>query len=48
MRQPDTHPQTRQVTLPSGRTSEIVYLDEAPQPEAAPETEPEPVEQLQK
>lgn len=33
MRQPDTHPQTRQVTLPSGRTIEIVYLDEAPQPE---------------
>jgi hypothetical protein len=29
---PDPHPpaQTRQVTLPSGRTIEIVYLDEAP------------------
>lgn len=30
---PDTHSQTRQVTLPSGRTIEIVYLDEAPAPE---------------
>ena len=35
MRQPDTRPQTRQVTLPSGRTIEIVYLDEAPQTEDA-------------
>jgi hypothetical protein len=30
----DTPSQTRQVTLPSGRTIEIVYLDEAPEPEA--------------
>jgi hypothetical protein len=39
----DTNPSARQVTLPSGRKIEIVYLDETPAP-VAPDPQPTPGE----
>jgi hypothetical protein len=45
--QNDTRETVRKVTLPTGRTIEIVYLDESPVPASPPTPELEPLPELE-